>query len=397
MSFQGAIVTANSLIVNLDNKVYNVQSDHANFDRLKEAYKAGDANAFVQAFDVKEAVRTYVEDGESKDSGVTIVNDQVFYNGQPVHNSVVDAIQRMLSEGFEIKPMVKFLENLMKCPSYQSVQQMWKFVEAMGLSITEDGCFLAYKAVRSDYTDKHTGTIDNTPGANPPRLERNQVDDNSAHHCSHGYHVGALGYAGPNGWFSGYDDKILICKVNPVDVVSVPTDHSYQKMRCCYYEPVGEFQGELGGSVYSGEVGGDYSTSAPKEQGFKSEIVGSPYSLLEDNYYIAEYTGFNGKAGLRFFLVEEVNRMNDTYTVLLIDPEENEGQFRTFSMSGLDEVRTWDGERDPHTIDNPWVNLEDEDEDEVCDYCGDYLDDCGGYCEDDEDEEDDEPRVNIFW
>jgi len=165
--FQGAILTANSLIVNIENRVYNAQSDHPNFGRLKAAFKANDVQAFIDAFDVKTAVEKYVDSGEEKETGVTIVGNEVFYNGNPVHNSVVDAIQRMLAEGFEINPMVKFLENMMQNPSYNSIKEMWLFIEKMGLAITEDGCFLAYKTVRSNYTDKYSGRIDNRPGQKP--------------------------------------------------------------------------------------------------------------------------------------------------------------------------------------------------------------------------------------
>ena len=389
MSFQGAIFTAHSLIVNIANRVYNAQSDHPNFGRLKAAFKAGDADAFIKAFDVASAVKTYVENGEEKDTGVTIVGDQVLYNGKPVHNSVVDAIQRMLAEGFEINPMVKFLENLMECPSYNSVKEMWKFIEKMGLAVTEDGCFLAYKTVNSDYTDKYSGTIDNTPGQKPKRMKRSEVDDNANNHCSHGYHVGALGYAGPGGWYNNYGDKVLICKVNPADVVSVPNDHSCQKLRCCYYEPVGEFEGALQGVVYSGQVGDSYTTNAPKPRRFEPEVVLDECGLLEDNYYIGLYSKEDGDTRLRYFLVESVHHNIDSYTVMLVEPEENAGQYRTFKMHRLNEVRTWDGETDPDTLDNPWDSYdpyEDEDDEEYCDYCGNY--DCDGYCSEDDDEDD---------
>lgn len=391
MSFTGAIFTTNSLIVNIGNRVYNAQSDHPNFGRLKAAFKAGDSQAFIDAFDVKTAVEKYVEGDEVKETGVTVVGDQVLYNGEPVHNSVVDAIQRMLQEGFEIKPMVKFLENMMECPSYNSVKEMWKFIEAMGLAITEDGCFLAYKTVNSDYTDKYTGTIDNRPGQKPKRMKRSEVDDNANNHCSSGYHVGALGYAGPGGWYNRRGDKVLVCKVNPADVVSVPNDHSCQKLRCCYYEPVGEFQGELQGVVYSGKAGGDYSTQAPPVKGFESEVVLDPYNLLEDNYYIANYTKEDGTTARRFFLVESVHHNTDAYVVMLVEPEECFGEYRTFKMRGLGEVCTWDGETDPAILDNPWDFYDpyDEDEVELCDYCGDPIDECDGYCDEPDEDEDD--------
>lgn len=399
--FQGAIFTPKCLTVTIGNRVFNAASDHPNFGRLKAAFKAGDSQAFVDAFDIKTAVEKYIEGGEEKTSGVTIVGNEVLYNGQPLHNSVVDAIQRMLQEGFEITPMVKFLENMMENPSYNSIKEMWKFIEEMSLQITEDGCFLAYKTVHSDYTDKYTGTIDNTPGQKPKRMKRSEVDDNANNHCSSGYHVGALGYAGPGGWYNSRGDKVIICKVNPADVVSVPNDHSCQKLRCCYYEPVGEFQGELQGVVYSGKVGDDYTTNAPKPKRFESEVVLDEYNLLEDNYYIGRYAKEDGSVARRFFLVEAVHHNIDSYTVMLVKPEECEGEYRTFKMARLNEVCTWDGETDPDTLENPWDTYDpydEEDEEEYCDYCGESTDYCDGYCEEDDDDDDyDYQPRRTYW
>jgi broad specificity phosphatase PhoE len=37
----------------------------------------------------------------------------------------------------------------------------------------------------------------------------------------------------------------MICKIDPADVVSVPLDSEHQKVRCCKYEVVGEYDGDL--------------------------------------------------------------------------------------------------------------------------------------------------------
>ena len=349
---------------------------------MREAYKQGDADEFVRLFDVKKALTDFVVSDNSND--VSFHDNEIYYKGERLSNEVVDTIKTMFRDGFDINPMMRFLENYMKNPSYNSREAMWKFIEAMGLTITEDGCFLAYKAVDSNYRDKYTHTIDNTPGQKPERMDRSQVDDNPGHHCSKGYHVGALGYAGPGGWYHSYGDKVLICKVNPADVVSVPNDHSCQKLRCCYYEPVGEFQGELRASVYSGEVGDCYGSIVAPSQRFKPQIV-SVYDLLEDNYYIGEYTKVDGTTNERYFLVEEV--FDEYYVVLLINPEENSGQYRNFKKYRLGNVRTWDGETDPSTLEDPYCDSENYyDYDECCSCCDESLDDCE--CDEDDDNDD---------
>ena len=49
-------------------------------------------------------------------------------------------------------------------------------------------------------------------------------------------YVKSYGYAG---------DKVVICKVDPANVVSVPLDSEHQKVRCSGYEVVAEYNGDL--------------------------------------------------------------------------------------------------------------------------------------------------------
>jgi anti-sigma regulatory factor (Ser/Thr protein kinase) len=71
-------------------------------------------------------------------------------------------------------------------------------------------------------------------------LERNSVDDHRANTCSFGAHVGALEYAKD---FAR--NKLVVVKVNPKDVVSVPTDYGCQKCRVTGYTVLGEFETKI--------------------------------------------------------------------------------------------------------------------------------------------------------
>jgi hypothetical protein len=126
------------------------------------------------------------------------------------------------------------MENLMQNPSYRSVNELYGFLEANNLSITPDGHFLAYKKVRENYTDVHSGKFDNSVGK-VCEMERNLVDDNKDNTCSFGLHFCSEGYLKH---FGG--DRIMIVKINPRDVVSIPTDYNNSKGRTCRYEVVGE-------------------------------------------------------------------------------------------------------------------------------------------------------------
>lgn len=131
----------------------------------------------------------------------------------------------------KLKRMVKFLERLMLNPSNRSVQSLYSFLEHNDIEITDDGYFHAWKVVRSNYKDKHSGTFDNSVGQRPTVL-RNQVDENIEQECSFGLHVCAKSYIKS---FYSSGDKIVKVKVDPADAVAVPRDYNGAKMRCCGY------------------------------------------------------------------------------------------------------------------------------------------------------------------
>jgi hypothetical protein len=233
------IKTNGSVTLYLKGECLTVAPDHPNYTKIVDAIKADDFSNIDSLVNVAVAVTKYAGDR------VTITDGVVFYGTFEVHNSLADRIVKMMNEGFKFDHMVKFLENLMQNPSARAVSETYWFLENYGLPITDDGCFLAYKAVRNDYKDIYSGKYDNSVGAKPFML-RNQVDDNYDVDCSKGLHVGALDYVVQYGHFSKGQpraeggNRLLIVKVNPKDVVSVPKYAGHTKMRVCEYTVVNE-------------------------------------------------------------------------------------------------------------------------------------------------------------
>ena len=86
------------------------------------------------------------------------------------------------------------------------------------------------ETVRSGvYVDKHTGTITQSLG-DLVKMPRVKCDSDRNNGCSVGLHIGNMNYVNS---FASSDDVILICLVNPADVIAVPNDVS--KMRVCQY------------------------------------------------------------------------------------------------------------------------------------------------------------------
>ena len=224
---------------------YVIPRTHRNYDRAKQALRTGDADTFVRAVDYQQTIQQFVPAGRK----VEIRGDHVYLNGTPLHNVVTERILALARDGWPWEPVGNFLDNIQQNPSYRAIQELYTFLEHRALPITENGHFLAYKAVRADWKDKHSGTFDNGVGQTV-RMPRNTVNDDAREGCSNGLHVGSIEYV--NG-FKNTDDHVVICRVNPRDVVSVPFDANCTKLRCCEYTVIGEYAGDLTGLVYTSE------------------------------------------------------------------------------------------------------------------------------------------------
>ena len=229
------LIQGSNIVLVVDGQSYTISKDtHVSFTKIMDAIKAKDWDTVAELVDTRKAIVNF-------GSGhVTINNDQVLWKGQPFHNALATRMVQMFSEGFPVEPMVNFMENLMQNPSMRSVDQLYGFLEKNKLPITEDGYFLAYKKVRKDYKDIYSGTVDNSVGQKP-KMDRNQVDDNPESTCSKGLHFCSLEYL--NG-FGSVTDPVMIVKINPRDVVSIPKDANGSKGRACEYEVVAQVDGD---------------------------------------------------------------------------------------------------------------------------------------------------------
>lgn len=187
--------------------------------------------------------------GEWAQGDFTYKNERFFYKDEELPSNLNRKIVQMATEGQDPTALLRFHERLSKNPSFRSVQQLFQFLDHGNIPFTKDGCFLAYKSVRGDYKDKHSGLWDNRPGA-VNEMPRNQISDDPQHACHEGFHVGALNYARG---FGG--SKMVVCKVDPEHVVCVPYDASQEKMRVCKYKVIGEWSGQPLDSLLHDEEG----------------------------------------------------------------------------------------------------------------------------------------------
>lgn len=224
------ILGSDSISVFLEGKMYPVNKTSKTYNLVLKAVKSGDVEALRDALSMK----TVMEKKLQGVTSVTIQGNEVLFEGRPITGLIKTRIFDMLSIGLDIKPISLFLENLMLNPSKRAVDELFGFMEACSLPITEDGCFLAYKRVRGDYKDVYSGTMDNSVGK-VLSMPRNAVDEDKDRTCSAGLHFCSYDYLKH---FSG--ERIVVLKINPRDVVAIPSDYNNAKGRTCRYEVIDE-------------------------------------------------------------------------------------------------------------------------------------------------------------
>ncbi len=304
------ILTSTGIAFVVDNKQYSATNDHPRWVDIISAAREGRFSDLIELVSIPAALKSFL-------NGVIQVNEElgtITYKGQPVDGSIVGRIMDMLKSGFDVNPLVNFLNNLYDNPSRRAVQELYQFLEYGKMPITEDGHFLAYKRVRSDYKSVHDGKTDNSIGS-IVEMPRNQVDDCSDNTCSYGLHFCSHEYLRS---FSG--EKVVILKINPRDVVSIPTDYNNTKGRACRYEVVGELSEEevkkaLGGSSVWNSSVVDYDDRDTWEESSDEEETSNQFKMTEHQKSLFEKAyqeGFNAP-------IRNINAIDEAYDDLYRD------------------------------------------------------------------------------
>jgi len=233
----------------IEGAIHTIDITHPNYSKALQSVKESDWNGFLDAVDLTRKVRDFILNDNIKIEG-GVIN----YKGEIVHNTLTKRVIDFMQNDLPFSPLLRFLENLMENSSKRAVDELYDFLEVGELPITEDGHFLAFKNVRSDFKDIHSGTFDNSVGS-ICEMRRNQVDEDKDRTCSYGLHFCSIAYL-PN-FRDSNGGKTMIVKINPKDVVAIPADYNNTKGRTCRYEVVGEYTEDWRSKLDRNESGWD--------------------------------------------------------------------------------------------------------------------------------------------
>lgn len=246
-AFKYQVTSTSVTIYDPNGEVYNASTAHPEFVNIKAALKDKDfANALVLINKTKrvekhlEAVNSSAV-MSSNNKQVRIVNKRLFVldtvtnedtemGGTLVSFIIELSLSTSENAGLRYESATKFLMKMIDNDMDEiSMDGLFKFLKNARVPINTSGNILTYKRINSNYTDCHTGKISNAIGRTVS-MERSKVTYDPRTTCASGLHVCSYSYLAN---FSGA--RIIICEVEPHNVVSVPIDYSFAKMRCCEY------------------------------------------------------------------------------------------------------------------------------------------------------------------
>lgn len=247
-----------------DGQTKTISDTHSNFKLIKGLLEDKPEGYAAKVHELVNVVNTLNKRFQSLSPRVTTDGSDLFFDGDAIDGSLSKYILKLHREDAERtvsflnggvdnsdqgqvtwEALVKFLELLYSNPNPQSRESLYGFITRHGLTIRKDGHFIAYKGLNSEFGSinrgygivdgvEHNGSLPNKPGSTL-RFPRKDVESNTAVGCARGLHAGTHRYA--SNWAQG---KLVAVAINPMNVVSVPDDSSYQKIRVCEYEILNE-------------------------------------------------------------------------------------------------------------------------------------------------------------
>jgi hypothetical protein len=248
-----------NITVFINGEMLSATNQHPSWTKIVAGAVSGD-ESIAKLFDPG---ATAAEHFEKLSDRVSIAGGQIYFDGDAVDGALADQILRFIEDDVEDwQPLVNFYEKVMTNFEAHTREQLFRWLQKQQITITEDGDFLAYKGVQTitengetKYVSVnhgkaivdgvvHNGAIPNYLGA-VVSMPRSEVQHDPGVGCASGLHAGTWKYA--SGWARG---ATLRVKINPRNVVSVPTDCDFAKLRVSEYEVVDVTEQENLEAVY---------------------------------------------------------------------------------------------------------------------------------------------------
>lgn len=215
-----------------------IDTSHQSYGAIVDALVEKDYDKAFGLMDPKETITKFTG------GRITFDGRRVTWDGFEVnHPTLVKRVSHLALKGdrTNLERFTRFMDKLFENPSAALIPRVFDFMVYADVEVDDDGDLIVYKSVQQNYTDRHSGKVQNAPGT-VVRMPRSFVNDNQQDLCSYGLHVCSLTYLRAK--FGGAGQRVVRCKLNPKDIVSITTDFNDSKIRCCEYYVIDDITAE---------------------------------------------------------------------------------------------------------------------------------------------------------
>lgn len=245
--------TADTLMLAVNGVPHVLDSNHPRFDEIaslagEKVKREGLPAREQELLELINFAQTALDTMRSLSERVSVQGGTVFFDGDPIDGVLAEHILKMIKSGDDTwQAPVAFLENLNQNPAKHVRKRLFEWISDRGLTLTREGNVIGYKAVQNQGTNlsvtsgknvvfvdgvEHTGHIPNPIGSTVT-MARSAVNNDRDAGCEQGLHVGTFSYASH---FSYFGPLVLTVEFNPRDVVAIPRDEGFAKIRTCRYK-----------------------------------------------------------------------------------------------------------------------------------------------------------------
>ena len=335
--FSSANEGSGATVIFSDGTIQQIAQDNANYGRVvgiltstpvDEIDEAALLELLIPALSVGKNLNRLSE-------RVAFDGSNILFDGDVVADAIAEHILRIVKEGGNpdsYKALVAFMEKLYTNPSESSRNSLYDFIVRHNITIDPDGDFYAYKGVKADLGSvwegfgivdgvSMNGSLPNKPGS-ILEIPRSKVNADNAIGCGTGLHAGTYAYA--EGWARGV---LLLVKINPRDVVSVPSCSSYQKLRTCRYKVISQTTQQTKATTYTAKAGSDlHSINTVDKLTKGGDKVPVTFT----------YTRGNGEKILVDMVIKEIRKNNNGESIVI--GEDTDGEARSYRATYISDL-----------------------------------------------------------
>lgn len=335
--FSSANEGSGATVIFSDGTIQQIAQDNANYGRVvgiltstpvDEIDEAALLELLIPALSVGKNLNRLSE-------RVAFDGSNILFDGDVVADAIAEHILRIVKEGGNpdsYKALVAFMEKLYTNPSESSRNSLYDFIVRHNITIDPDGDFYAYKGVKADLGSvwegfgivdgvSMNGSLPNKPGS-ILEIPRSKVNADNAIGCGTGLHAGTYAYA--EGWARGV---LLLVKINPRDVVSVPSCSSYQKLRTCRYKVISQTTQQTKATTYTAKAGSDlHSINTVDKLTKAGDKVPVTFT----------YTRGNGEKILVDMVIKEIRKNNNGESIVI--GEDTDGEARSYRATYISDL-----------------------------------------------------------